>query len=140
MADRPFSVASFDRFLGEKKLMASRCTSCGRVDLPPRAICPACYAEQPEWVELAGQGTLAAFTSVYVVPTFMAEEGFDRNHPYCTGIVALAEGPQISARLLGVDARAPAAIRIGSPVTVEYVERGEGEARKTYLAFRVSAE
>ncbi len=139
MADRPLTVASFDRFLGEKKLMASRCTACGRLDLPPRAICPSCYAERPEWVELAGRGTLAAYTSVYVVPTFMAEEGFDRNHPYCTAIVALAEGPQISARLLGVDAGAPAAIRIGTPVTVEYVDRGEGEARKTYLAFRVSA-
>jgi uncharacterized OB-fold protein len=80
---------------------------------------------------------LAAFTSIYVGLTFMNAEGFDRNNPYCTGIVELDEGVRISARILGVEARNPAAIKIGTQLTVEFLERGEGEEKKTFLAFRV---
>lgn len=132
---RPFTAASFNQFLNEKKLMASRCVQCGALALPPRAICAACHGNQLEWVEMTGKGKLAAFTSIYVGPTFMNAEGFDRNNPYCTGVVELDEGVKISARLLGVDARNPGAIKIGTPMTVEFLERGEGEAKKTFLAF-----
>ncbi len=65
----------------------------------------------------------------------MIAEGFDRNNPYVTGIVELDEGVKISARILGVDARHPEQIKIGTPMTVEFLEHGEGEARRTFLAF-----
>jgi len=89
-----------------------------------------------EWVEMKGKGKLAAFTTIYVGPTFMIEEGYDRNNPYCTGVVELEEGPGISARILGVDAKKPEEIKIGTPLVVDFVERGEGEAKRTYLAFK----
>ncbi|MBI5300560.1 MAG: Zn-ribbon domain-containing OB-fold protein [Chloroflexi bacterium] len=131
----PFTAASFNQFLGEHKLMASRCTQCKQTFLPPRAICPNCHSDQMEWVETSGKGTLAAFTSVYVGPTFMNAEGFDRNNPYATGIVELDEGVKISARLTGVDAKNPANIKIGTPMRVEFLDRGEGDAKQTFLAF-----
>ncbi len=139
MAILPFTVASFNQFLAEKKLMGTRCPHCNAVYLPPRAICPQCHGEALEWVEMSGRGKLAAFTSVYVGPTFMNAEGFDRTNPYVTGIVELDEGVKISARILGVDAKNPASIKVGLPMTVEFVERGEGEGKKTFLAFRASA-
>jgi len=135
MATLPFTVASFNQFLNERKLMASRCPACNKLYLPPRAICPQCHDDQLEWSETSGKGRLAAFTSVYVGPTAMIAEGFDRNHPYVTGIVELDEGIKISARILGVDARHPEQIKIGAPMTVAFLERGEGEARRTFLAF-----
>jgi scaffold protein (connect acetoacetyl-CoA thiolase and HMG-CoA synthase) len=135
MAILPFTVASFNQYLGEKKLMASRCPMCNTLYLPPRAICPKCHRDQIEWVETSGHGHLAAFTSVYVGPTAMVAEGFDRNNPYVTGIVELDEGVKISARILGVDAKQPEQIKIGTPMTVRFLERGEGEARRTFLAF-----
>jgi uncharacterized OB-fold protein len=138
MASRAFSAASFDQFLGEHKLAGSRCTACGAAYLPPRAICPACKGEEMEWVELSGRGRLAAFTSIFVGPSAMVAQGYDRNNPYVSGIVALEEGPSVSARILGLDARHPDLSWIGTPMAVEFVDRGEGEKRSTVLAFTAS--
>ena len=91
--------------------------------------------EELEWVEVSGKGKLAAFTSIYIAPTFMIEQGFDRNHPYLTGIGELEEGPKISARLLGFDAAHPEQAKIGTPLRVTFLEHGEGDEKKTYLAF-----
>jgi len=133
---RPFTAASFDQFLNEKRLMASRCAACGALHLPPRAICPRCHGETLEWVETSGRGRLAAFTSIYLGSRAMSAEGYGRDNPYCSGIVELEEGVKISARILGVDAKNPASIQIGAPLTAEFVERSGGEERKTLLAFR----
>ncbi len=133
----PFTAASFNRFLNEKKLMGSRCTRCGALYLPPRAICPQCHTSQMEWAELGGRGKLAGFTSVYVAPTFMVQQGFGRDNPYVSGVVELEEGVKISARIQGVDPRDPASIQVGVPLTVEFLE--QGEQGKVTLAFRQEA-
>ncbi len=136
MEAREFTYASYNAFLSEHKLMASRCTSCKALYLPPRPLCIRCFSSSLEWVALQGKGRLVAYTVIAVGPSFMIEEGFDRKHHYCSGIVQLDEGPCISARLVGFDVKNPQAIAIGTPVEVEYLERGAGERKKTYLAFR----
>ena len=133
---RPFSAAVFDQYIAEHKLMAARCTNCGDLYTPPRAICPNCHSEALEWTETSGKGTLAAFTVIYSGPTFMVEQGFDRKNPYVSGVVELEEGIRISARIAGVDPSRPAEIKIGTQLRVDFVEFGEGEAKKTYLAFK----
>lgn len=133
---RPFSAAAFNQFIAEHKLMATQCTKCSGVYAPPRAICPKCHSEEMEWIEMSGKGKLSAFTVIYSGPTFMAEQGFDRVNPYISGIVELAEGTCISARITGLDPMKPNEIKIGTPLSVDFVEFGEGEAKKTYLAFK----
>jgi uncharacterized OB-fold protein len=135
MADRAFNGTSFYEFLAENKLMGSRCRSCGALHLPPRALCPDCYGDEMEWVETGGAGKLLAFTTVHIAPTAMIEAGYGRDKPYCAGIVQLAEGPAISGQILGVDPARPQEIEIGTPLRVAFVQRGEGETRRTYLAF-----
>jgi hypothetical protein len=137
MGEREFTSASFYQFLGEHKLMASRCRSCAAVYLPPRPLCPACHGVEMEWVEMGGEGALLAFTTVHIAPTAMIEAGYGKDNPYCTGIVRLAEGAAISAQILGVDPRQPAQIAVGTPLRVAFVERGEGDKRRTFLAFTV---
>lgn len=132
---RPFSAAAFNQYLSENKLMASRCTSCGAISLPPHVFCPTCHQDQMEWFEVSGKGKLAAFTVIYIGPMFMAEEGYGRDKPYVSGIVELDEGVKISSRITGIDASRPESIEIGMPVTVDFVHVGEGEKAKTYLAF-----
>lgn len=132
---KAFNGTSFYQFLAENKLMGSRCRSCGALHLPPRALCPACYGGEMEWVEMGGAGKLLAFTTVHIAPTGMIEAGYGRDKPYCAGIVQLAEGPAISAQILGVDPARPQEIEIGAPLRVAFVQRGEGEAARTYLAF-----
>ena len=133
---RPFSAASFDRYLAEHKLMAARCMKCGNTYVPPRAICPNCQSEELRWIEASGKGRLVAFTVIYSGPTFMVKQGFDRKNPYLSGIVELEEGPRLSARITGLDTTKPTEIRIGTPLRVEFVETEEGESKKVYLAFR----
>jgi uncharacterized OB-fold protein len=65
----------------------------------------------------------------------MIEAGYDRKNPYCTGIVQLEEGPAISGQILGVDPTRPEEIEIGTPMRAAFVQRGEGEHARTYLAF-----
>ena len=143
MKDKPFTIASFGDFLQKKKLMGSRCTNCGALWLPPRPICLTCKHDDMEWAELSGKGTLAAFTVIGVGPMPMIDSGYNRDNPYCAGIVEVEEGPRISAQILGVDVAHPENIKIGTPVSVDFVERGSwhfleelSKNRKTYLAFR----
>ena len=133
---RPFTAAAFDQYLAERRLMTVKCAKCGGVYAPPRAICPKCHSEEMEWAEASGRGRLAGFTVIYSGPTFMVEQGFDRKNPYISGIVELEEGASISARITGLDVSKPEEIKIGTPLTVDFVEFGEGDAKKTYLAFK----
>jgi len=134
--ERPFTSASFETYLGEKKLMGSHCTACNKDFLPPHAICPNCYSDQLIWVELSGKGKLAAFTSIFIAPTAMIEAGYGRDKPYLAGVLELEEGVKISAQILGLDATKPEEVKIGTELEAEFVERGEGEKKKAFLAFR----
>jgi len=89
-----------------------------------------------EWVEMKGEGRLAAFTCISVGPPFMIAEGYDRKHPYISGVVELEEGGRVDARIEGVDASQPEDIKIGVPLRVRFLHRGEGENIKTYLVFQ----
>ena len=133
---RPFTAAAFDQYLAEHRLMTAKCGKCGGVYAPPRAICPKCHSEEMEWAEASGRGRLAGFTVIYSGPTFMVEQGFDRKNPYVSGIVELEEGASISARITGLDVSKPDEIKVSMPLTVDFVEFGEGDAKKTYLAFK----
>lgn len=136
MEEKHFSDISYEQFLNEEKLMGSRCKQCGASYVPPRPICIKCYASEMEWVQTKGKGKLAAFTCIAVGPPFMMEEGYDRTRPYVSGVVELEEGPRVVARIEGVDGSKPETIKIGTPLRVEFLHRGEGEDSATFLAFR----
>jgi len=136
MGQPEFTVASFNQFLSEKKLMGSKCAKCGATYLPPRALCKKCHSQEMEWVEMVEKGKLAAFTCIAVGSTMMCQEGFDRKNLYCSGIVELDSGQKIASQILGVNANQPDAVKVGTPLEIEFVERGEGDAKKTYLGFK----
>ena len=135
MSDRAFTEQSFQTYLSEGKLMGSRSKESGKIYVPPRPLDPETHTADMEWVELSGKGELAAFTAVFIGPNAMIEAGYDRKNPYMSGIVKLDEGPFISAQILGLDAAAPDVDDIGTPLTVQFIERGEGEEKRTFLAF-----
>ncbi len=138
MEARPFSDISYRRFLNEEKLMGSKCRKCGALFLPPRPICIECHGTQMEWAEMKGKGKLVAFTCIAVGPPSMIEEGYDRKHPYVSGVVELEEGAKIDARIEEVDGNNPESIEIGMPLAVKFLHRGEGENLRTYLGFSPS--
>ena len=136
MEERPFSDISYRKFLDEDKLMGSKCVKCGQIYVPPRHFCFECFSEDMEWLEMKGEGELAAYTCISIGPAFMIEQGYDRKNPYCTGVVKLAEGPRVVARIEGVDASKPESIKIGTPMTVDFLHVGEGEDLTSFLAFK----
>ena len=138
MEERPFSDFSYQQFLNEDKLMGSKCQQCGSLYAPPRSICIKCHGTEMQWFEFKGKGQLAAFTCIAVGPPFMIEEGYDRKNPYISGVVALEEGAKVDARIEEIDATKPEAIKVGTPLTVKFLHRGEGEEMKTLLAFKSS--
>jgi hypothetical protein len=52
----------FNSLQDEKKIIAPRCKACKKVFLPPRKVCPDCFTENTEWVDLADTGTLQSYT------------------------------------------------------------------------------
>ena len=135
MGVRPFSDLSFRQFLAEEKLMGSRCGQCGQLFAPPRPICSHCRASAMTWVPLSGKGRLAAFSCIAIGPPFMIAEGFDRQNPYCVGVVTLEEGVRVDARIEGVDTAHPESIEVSMPLRVRFLHSGEGEGARTFLAF-----
>lgn len=135
MEPRPFSDSSYNQFLNEEKLMGSECEQCGVKYVPPRPLCIRCHKPDMVWVEMKGRGKLAAFTCITIGPPSMVAQGYDRKHPYCSGVVELEEGGRVDARIEGVDASNPETIRVGMPMKVKYLHREGVEPKETYLAF-----
>jgi hypothetical protein len=135
MEERPFSDLSYNQFLNEEKLMGSRCKKCGGQFIPPRSICIQCYSTDMEWVPMRGEGKLAAFTCITVAPPFMVAQGYDRKHPYVSGVVELDEGGRVDARIEGVDPTNPESIKLGMRMKAKFLHRKDSEIPETYLAF-----
>lgn len=89
--------------------------------------------------ELSGRGTLAGFTSISIVPTAMAQEGYGREKPYLTGVVALAEGPRIAARLTDMDASKPQGVKIGTSLQAVFQDTEHEGQKRVVLAFGPAA-
>ena len=93
------------------KLMLQRCSRCGAFRWTPQHLCIACHAEEYEWHETSGRGTLYSFTRVERPPLAAFEPG------YVVAVVELAEGPLMLTSLVDCDA---ATLRIGMPVEVAF--------------------
>jgi len=124
MTDQALQSKAFSQAIAEDLLIGSQCQ-----------IDPNCHSDQVECIQINGRGNLAAFIVIYVPPTSMTDAGYNAKNPYCVGIVALGEGPRISAQIVGLDLSDPASIRIGMSLKQTYVIRGEGETAKKFLAF-----
>lgn len=82
------------------------CLDCGRTHWPSGPVCPFCLSERIEWRDASGRGVVSTFTIVHKAwfPAFAADI------PYNVVQVELAEGPRITASLVG------GRPRIGMPV------------------------
>ncbi len=135
-AENALYGAAFREGIKNKMLTASRCRKCGAAFIPPRPICPGCRGTDIETIPVTGKGKLIAFTVITAAPPLMIEEGYNRENPYCSGVVELDGGAKVTARILGVDVRNPANIKTGTPVELDFQEAAHNGEKKCYLAFR----
>lgn len=52
-------MGKFLRALKDKRILANRCPSCGRRQLPPREICAECRVRVDQWEEVGPEGVIA---------------------------------------------------------------------------------
>lgn len=99
-------------------LLVRRCTDCGAVHHPPRAICPDCHSEDTEWAEASGRGT------VYTYSVVRQNWGpFGEATPYVFAYVELAEGPRLLTNVVDADIDT---LEIGQAVKAVFDATGEG--------------
>jgi uncharacterized OB-fold protein len=85
------SGTAMERFadgLRRKKIEALRCGGCGRRYLPPRPFCGNCCRSLRDWVSVADQGSIEAWTVVYL-PFLDGRTGEVRKGPYGMALIRL---------------------------------------------------
>ena len=115
----PFTVSSFYKFVGEKRLMAAKCNKCGTVLLPPKPMCTNCLSSNLKWIELEGAGKLVSYTVIYVAP-----EQFQSMAPYTVGIVELKKGLRLLGMICGVD---PEKVKVGMNLKIDFEQSASSQ-------------
>ena len=108
---RDTKVHGFVDGLERGELLASKCSSCGAIQYPPRSDCSHCFGTEFEWVAVRGVGTLVSFTSVFVTPEHFTPD-FSGSAPFSAygyqpapvGIVEMDDGLRVMGWVLGLKA------------------------------------
>jgi len=75
-------------------LKGYRCNQCGQLDFPKLSLCPSCWGDSFESVELSRRGKLYSVTDIYI-----GQAGMET--PYIFGYIDLPENLRIFAQLEG---------------------------------------
>ncbi len=111
MTAEPFTIEQFYKFLAQGKLMAGKCTHCGKIHLPPRPLCDNCFHQEFTWLEIAGKGKLLTYTVIHVAP-----QQFQRLAPYAVGIIQLENGLKLPGMITATQEQ----LQIGMDLTIDF--------------------
>jgi uncharacterized protein len=103
------------------ELVVQECTSCGRLQWPPRPVCGCCYSMRTSWTPVSGRGALFSWTVVHRAhsPEYRQEV------PYVIVLAGLAEDPGV--RLLArADGLSEPGLRPGLAVAVSFHDHENG--------------
>ncbi len=106
-------------------LLASRCRACSLLRFPVSQHCPYCSASAFDVVPLSRRGRLEVVTTVTSPPP-----GYGGPIPYGLGVVELAEGLRVIARI-----RNPGTVTAGGPVRLVLEDVGAGQGNESLLAY-----
>ena len=95
------------------RLVAQRCSGCGRLRHPPRPMCPVCHSLEHRLVDLAGSGVVYSYTILHY-PEF---PGF--TYPVIAALIDLDEGVRVLSNLVDIE---PEDVRIGLTVAMKGCE------------------
>ncbi|WP_280424691.1 Zn-ribbon domain-containing OB-fold protein [Nocardia carnea] len=112
----------------ENRLAIRRCTHCAHALSPEARTCTACGSTDLSWDTASGAATLVSWAVVHHPP----HPDFADQVPFPIGLVELAEGPWINARIVGT---APESLHAGSALHVAFVHPETGES---YPVFHVA--
>lgn len=108
--ERSFTISNFYKFASEKRLMAAKCSECGKIMLPPKPMCTKCLSTKLKWIELEGAAKLLSYTVIHVAP-----EKFQNLTPYSVGIMELKSGLRLPGMICDVT---PEELRVGMKLKI----------------------
>ena len=76
------------------RLEASKCKECGKINFPPRLICPKCGKREFETIRLSDEGKILTYTIIRV-----GSDIFSRETPYAVAIIETTEGAKLMAMI-----------------------------------------
>ena len=119
------AVKFFEELKNNKKIMGSKCSKCGKVHSPPRAVCVKCFIEMTveDMVELSPRGTLEGFTVVNYPFTDPTTGGL-RPFPYGYAIFKLDGADTYTMHF--VDETDYTKLKVGQRVEAVFKEEREG--------------
>jgi hypothetical protein len=103
----------------EKKISGTKCSSCGRVFLPPRKTCPTCFTPNREWVSVGPGGEVVSYT---VVRRQLA--ALSRKVPVIFGLIKLDGAGTCMLHVL--DEVKPEELKIGMRVVAKFSDKPKG--------------
>ena len=112
MTAEPFTIEQFYKFLAQGKLMAGKCTHCGKIHLPPRPLCDKCFHQAFTWTEISPKGKLLTYTVIHIAPP-----QFQDLAPYAVGIIQLENHTKLPGMITNLPQEQ---LRIGINLTVDF--------------------
>jgi uncharacterized OB-fold protein len=119
------AVKFFEELRKNTKIFGSKCPKCGKVHMPPRAVCAECFVQMTlkDMIELPPRGTLEGFTVVNYPFTDPTTGGL-RPFPYGYAIFKLDGADTYMMHF--VDETDPSKLKIGQRVEAVFKEKREG--------------
>ena len=114
------SLGKYSRFfleLENGRFLATHCSQCNQVWVPPRPACPDCL-HITQWQELSGQGQLISWSVLHYAPKMLADR---LKTPYVLAYVKLNGASTLFAHLL-INYGDLSVLHHGMPVQVVYNE------------------
>lgn len=112
------------------RLEAGKCTACGEVHFPPRAVCRKCGGREFETVQLPRRGKVVTHTTIWIPPA-----QFEAQKPYVVAIVELENGTRLTCM---VTEAPPDEVKIGTEVELVF-RRLQGDPRWEVLQYGYKA-
>ena len=117
----------------QRSIHGVRCSSCRMVLVPPRGVCPRCWADTAGWIEVAERGIVTSFVVVNV-----PFHGQQMDLPYVLAWVRLDRADTSFLHILGEVA--PADVRMGMRVEAVWREERTGFPNDDIDHFRPTGE
>ena len=111
----------YRRLQEERKLCATRCTSCEEITFPPRDFCPRCFHKEVAWEGIGEGAKLHAFTTQSRALRFTA--------PAVIGVVEIPNVGLIVAPIAGKMKE----LKIGQPLRLEVEDLEAGFSVPTFV-------
>ncbi len=129
----PTAIPRFWREIQSRyNLVGTKCGNCGKVDFPPRSVCPDCGRKsvgKMQMTKLRGKGTVVTYTTIYDAPS-----QFDMQKPYTMAIIEMDEGVRLTSQLIDVK---PEDVKIGMHVQATFRKLGqEGDAGVIHYGYK----